>query len=290
MEFSTWKLGAATLAALLGSLGCAEGSDGDDATGGAGGRANTGGTEAEGGEDGTGENAAGASGRTEEGAGGEQSAADGGEGGVGQEAQVEVLYAFANDKEDFQFEIYEPEEPYVLMADASTLVHDTGTGFDGESGRLKLTIPFSGFDQMVDLQTQVGGDGADWTGRILKARIWVESGLVDSESAMGGAYVFVKTGANWTYARGDWMNLPPSAFGQWVELPMDMDYPSEKDECTNDESDDIEACASADYTEKLYDTTEVRAIGLQVSTGQGSSDAPVPEDDTVVYIDHITLE
>lgn len=244
----------ATLAALV-FAGCSDGSDEPaDETGGTPG---TGGAATGGAEQGGEPTATG---------GANQGGTDPGTGGTPTE---EVLYAFTADAEGFDYEIYEGTPPYVNLGATSTLEQVVETGSDGEPGALQLTVPFTAFNELADIQIEFADDPQDWSGRTLYARIQVVSGLVDDVAAPGGAYIFAKSGVDWVYGRGVYTNLDPESNGQWIELEFDLDNP----EFENDPG---------------FDPSAVVAIGIQVTSGSGLNSTATPTE-AVVLVDQITV-
>lgn len=301
MSVATRKvLGLASIVLAFVSFGCG---DDDDDTGATGGATASGGSTSSGGGDTGGAGGAG----TATASGGTAATTEtGGEAGVGTApaeagnggsevagAPEEVLFDFAEAAQIAAFELldYTPGDDYINWYEHATFTHSMDPGVGGDPGMAKLEVAFDAFKQLVDIQTVFEGDGKDWTGRTARARIWVESGLVDSDWS-GGTKLFVKAGAQWSYANGPWVNLPPAEFGQWVDVEIDLDQPDFADECTDDESDDLPACDSADYTEKLFTPAEILAIGIQLCTGGGNPDDPElpPPTATVAYLDHFTVE
>ena len=110
-----------------------------------------------------------------------------------------------------------------------------------------LTAPFNGWNQAVDIQWII--DETDLSGKIILLRIKVvgEDGYVRGTGAAGGGTLFVKSGVDWVWARGDWVTFRQDEYDQWVELEFELDDP-------------------ADYNEG-FDPSEIVAIGFQVSTG-----------------------
>jgi hypothetical protein len=262
----TKVLGFGALLLVVGAFGCSEGSDdgGEDAdeTGGtaSGGSGTTGGDASAGGAEETG-GAAGADAET---------------GGTGPSPTEEMLYDFAEDRMGFELQDYLPDDPqYVNLYAAGSDTQDqvslswvSDPGQDGEPGMLQLEIPFSDDNQSVDIQLNLP-DMVDWSGRILHAWIYVESGLVDDESYCGGAMITVKTGEEWVYGSSTWKNLCSTDFGTWVEVTFELDYPS--------------------YANAGFDPAFSRTIGLQVASG-GPAETKPAATPAVVYIDSISIE
>ena len=207
------------------------------------------------------------------GASGQTSAGSGGSGGGsgGTAAMAKVLYGFDTTDEGFKWEDYEAQPPLVNLSDKSTLSWDDGAGQDGNPGRLKLEIPFDDFNQLADIQLNIAMPGVDYTGKTLIAYVNLESGFSPNPSHPGGSYIFVKTGAAWSWARGDSGNLSTETVGQWVKLQFSLQSPQQ----------------TADAA--TYDQASVVAIGIQLYSGSGAAGAEPPTP-VVAYVDNISLQ
>ncbi len=103
------------------------------------------------------------------------------------------------------------------------------------------------------------------TGQVLHAKARLSSGLSLDRENPGGIKLFVKTGANYSYAAGAFVALT-EGFG-WVEFIIDMDDPE------------------LVFETEEYDPTEVRQIGLELRTFGQTTEALA----ATVYVDSITL-
>lgn len=260
MALDSVKLvGLVAVAAALWSVGCSEGTDDVFGTGGATG---TGGS----------------------GQGGAPNGDAGTPGAAGAPAPVvikgEAIYAFAEDLESFKFERYAATDPYVNLAYSSQNPYATdpeiewssAPGPDEAPGSVLLTVPFGAYNELVDIQTIVAEPtaAADWSGKILRAYVKVDEGFVSSVDNPGGAYLFVKTGAAYVYGRGAWTNLDPAKLGSWIELEFDVSLPEDSDDG--------------------YDATQIVAVGIQISAGQGPTTPGAAPTPATLYVDHITIE
>ena len=206
-------------------------------------------------------------------------------GGMGGTAGERVLYDFADDDGGVAILDYAGDEvdgvQYVNVGNADDreiwmgLDPDTSApraawsnsdGFDGSSGLLEVHAPFNGFNQSVDLEWHPDAP-IDLSGQILMARVLVADGFVTGTGAVGGSYLFAKSGVDWLYAYGHWQNILQDDYGSWIELEFELDSPN--------------------YAMDGFDPTQIRAIGVQISTGAGEGDT-LPSSATVC-IDHITL-
>ena len=80
-------------------------------------------------------------------------------------------------------------------------------------------------DVSYNFTTDAGGTVSTWTpllsnltGAVLTARVWVPLDF----PANGGGYLFVKSGAGWTWANGEWVTFTP---GSWNTVTMDISSP-----------------------------------------------------------------
>lgn len=244
------------LASVLAACGDKGTGDGTESGGSAGTSPTSGGSTSSGGTGGS----AGSSGET----GG--TGASGGSGGGSVDAMT--LFGFDEDEEGFSFEMYEPDDPtYTNVGMDAVMAWDDGPGADGADGRLRLEIPFSGYNQLCDIQLNMSA--VDWSGKKLRAKVMIESGFSPDGSAPGGGYIFVKTGTAYVWGRGPTINLPPETFGEWAEMEFVLDSP--------------------DQVNPDFDPSSVVSVGIQLYTGQGGTDLPDPTD-TVAYVDLFTIE
>jgi hypothetical protein len=154
------------------------------------------------------------------------------------------------------------------------LTWDGEEGSDGTPGRLKFVIPFTNWNQLADIQINFGGDAkpSDWSGKVLRSQVMIESGGSSAPSYPTGSYMFVKTGTEYVWAKGSSANLGSAMAGLWQPLTFAMESPEDADETKQD-----------------YNSAEIVAVGAQVFSGGGSGDEGKPTE-AVVYFDTFTLE
>lgn len=277
---STFKFLGFVVSVTVGSLlaGCGTGSD--DNNNNTGGASNAGGNNSTAGSSNTAGNGAG-------GAGG-----------------VTKLFMFNTDHQGFSLEssasgnpqyrnlVTPPSDPPPTLAFAATKDY----GSDTNSGSLKIDATYSFWNQSVAVQVDAPVDktGApiDFTGKTLKAEIWVEGGLSPETDAPGGVVFFMKSGAAYDWGQAAWKNI--EVYKNWVQVKFNADA--------------LDSGSSANFS-----PADVRNIGFQFSSGGGgthcpdtnSSDpnnaafkgeptatcpawaAPLP---TTIYVDSITVE
>lgn len=218
---------------------------------------------------------------------GDKGGDDGGTGGTG--PMVETVFAFDSGVEGFKFEAYDPGEAadptYDNIASTMDAAHartaaeaamnavitnDMGEGPDGEAGRLKLAMNFSNWNQLADIQVNFSGDSVkDWLGKKLRAQVMLEAGFSPNPSCPGGTYLFVKTGAEYVWAKGQDTNLDATTAGTWQSVVFNIDLPSQSN--------------------SPYDPASIVSVGLQFYSNSGSGCPELPEP-AVVYVDDFTVE
>jgi hypothetical protein len=188
------------------SAACSEGSD-DGGTGGA-----AGSTPATGGS--AGDATTGGSGPT----GG---TSQGGEAGASPTSGT-CIYTFDTDQEGWA--LGEWSDPPALATDPGfVLTHDSAAG-DPNPGSLQVEVPFSDANQKVQVQVALT-PAIDLTGRVLTARVRVDSGLNTVGDYPGGAKVYIKTGTAFLYADGGWFNIDGMA-PAWTTVTFDVANPA----------------------------------------------------------------
>lgn len=205
---------------------------------------------------------------------GDKGGDDGGTGGGGSNA-VETVFAFDSGVEGFKFEDYTPGDvTYTNIFDVApanaTIAPDAGNGPDGKPGRAKLSMNFTNWNQLADIQVNFMGDQIkDWAGKRLKAGVMLESGFSANPSCPGGTYLFVKTGADYVWARGGEVNMDQATLNQWQNVTFVIDVPTQQN--------------------SPYDPLQIVSVGLQFYSngGGGCSELPTP---ATVYVDHFTVE
>ena len=104
---------------------------------------------------------------------------------------------------------------------APTLGFDSTQG-SPNPGSLKVTIPFSGPNQYVDVQSLVFVVPQDWSGHSLHARLKVDEGSI----FRGVAQLYVDTGVSYVPADSSVSVAPGSG---WQEIAMDLSHPMTTD-------------------------------------------------------------
>jgi hypothetical protein len=104
---------------------------------------------------------------------------------------------------------------------APTLGFDPAEG-SPNPGSLKVTVPFSGPNQYVDIQSYVFAVPQDWSGHTLHVRLKVDAG----STFRGLAQLYVDTGVSYVPAESS-VNVAPGS--QWQELAMDLSHPMTTD-------------------------------------------------------------
>jgi hypothetical protein len=202
---------------------------------------------------------------------------------------VETVFAFESGIEGFKFEAYDPGEAadptYDNIASTTDAAHartaaeaamnakisyDAGNGPDGKPGRAKLEMAFNNWNQLADIQVNFMGENIkDWAGKKLKAQVMLESGFSMNASCPGGTYLFVKTGAEYVWAKGNDTNLDQTTLGQWQAVSFIIDLPAQAN--------------------TPYDPVSIVSVGLQFYSNSGSGCMELPEP-AVVYVDAFTVE
>jgi hypothetical protein len=142
-------------------------------------------------------------------------------------------------------------------------------GFDSTEGSpspgsLKVTIPFSGPNQYVDVQSYVFAVPQDWSGHTLHVRLKVDEG----SSFRGFAQLYVDTGVSYVPADSN-VNLAPGS--QWQDIAMDLSHPM-----TTDPSG-------------RFNPKQVVLYGLQLNSGSAGAGA-TPATPASFHVDSFSLE
>jgi hypothetical protein len=155
---------------------------------------------------------------------------------------------------DFGFEPYH-DTAQTNLADPAVI--DAGTApllaFDPDEGSpspgsMEITVPFSGANQYVEVQSYVFVVPQDWSGHTLHARLKVDGG----STFRGYAQLYVNTGVSYL-AGATAINLAPGA--DWQEIAMSVDHPM----------------TVADV--ERYSAKQVVLYGLQLNTGASGAGA-----------------
>jgi hypothetical protein len=168
---------------------------------------------------------------------------------------------------DFGFEPYH-DTAQSNLADPAVIDAGTAPGlaFDREAGSpspgsMKITVPYSGANQYVEVQSYVFVVPQDWSGHTLHARLKVDAG----STFHGYAQLYVNTGVSYI-AGGTAINLAAGA--DWQEIAMDVDHP-------------MTVANTSRYSAK-----QVVLYGLQLNTGSaGAGATPV-----TFHVDSFSLE
>jgi hypothetical protein len=168
---------------------------------------------------------------------------------------------------DFGFEPYH-DTAQTNLADPAVI--DAGTApllaFDPDEGSpspgsMKITVPYSGANQYVEVQSYVFVVPQDWSGHTLHARLKVDAGSTFS----GYAQLYVNTGVSYI-AAATAINLASGS--DWQEIAMSLDHPM--------------TVANPDR----YSAKQVVLYGLQLGTGAaGAGAGPV-----TFHVDSFSLE
>lgn len=99
-----------------------------------------------------------------------------------------------------------------------TLEHDPTMG-DPSPGSMKVTVPFTGFNQVVDAGRRLPiANVENWTGKTVRVKVRLSEGAFG-----GGAVLYVLTlnppSPMYLYAASDWT---PLQAGQWKEITLNL--------------------------------------------------------------------
>jgi hypothetical protein len=143
---------------------------------------------------------------------------------------------------------------------APTLSYDATAG-SPTAGSLKVTVPFSGPNQYVDVQSLVFLVPQDWSGHALHVRLKVDEG----STFRGFAQLYVDTGVSYVPADSN-VNVAPGS--QWQDIAMDLSHPM-----TTDPSG-------------RFNPKQVVLYGLQLNSGSAGAGATP----ATFHIDSFSLE
>lgn len=116
------------------------------------------------------------------------------------------------------------------------------------AGSLKVTAPYSGASQYVDIQKSIQANPQNWMGKTMHVRIKVTSGTF-----RGGVQLYAKTGMAFVFG-GTYINFGPGS--GWQEFTLNVTSPM--------------------TIIPGYDPTRVFSFGLQLNTGSaGAAATPV---------------
>lgn|GEM_PF-2942008 len=143
---------------------------------------------------------------------------------------------------------------------APTLAFDATEG-SPKPGSLKVTVPFSGPNQYVDVQSYVFAVPQDWSGHTLHVRLKVDEGA----TFRGFAQLYVDTGVSYVPADSN-VNVAPGS--QWQDIAMDLSHPM-----TTDPSG-------------RFNPKQVVLYGLQLNSGSAGVNATA----ATFHLDSFSLE
>jgi hypothetical protein len=146
---------------------------------------------------------------------------------------------------------------------APTLTFDSTAGSPAP-GSLKVTVPFSGPNQYVAIQSYVFAVPQDWSGRSLHVRLKVD----ECATFRGFAQLYVDTGVSYVPADSN-VNLAPGS--QWQDIAMDVSHPM-----TTDPSG-------------RFNPKQVVVYGLQLNSGSAGVNT-TPATPATFHIDSFSLE
>lgn len=170
---------------------------------------------------------------------------------------TEYLYTFDHDAQKWYF--YSASPDYLEMG--ARAVFDAQNG-DVTPGALEISAPFDGSNQKIEVQVDFA-NFRDYGGRVLRARVRLESGLSHDTENPGGVKLFAKSGDDWAYASGNWGYLTPGA--TWVDLTLSLDHPT------------------LQPNPGTFDASSVRQIGVEVRCFNETSQVSA----AVMYLDSI---
>jgi hypothetical protein len=168
---------------------------------------------------------------------------------------------------DFGFEPYH-DTAQMNLADPAVI--DAGTApllaFDPDEGSpapgsMKITVPYSGANQYVEVQSYVFVVPQDWSGHTLHARLKIDAG----STFHGFAQLYVNTGVSYIAASS---TVTLASGADWQEIAMDLDHP-------------MTVSIANRYSDK-----QVVLYGLQLNTGaSGAGATPV-----TFHVDSFSLD
>jgi hypothetical protein len=210
----------------------------------------------------------------------------GGSGAGGAANKATVLYSFDSDLETFSFNNVVSDNEYINLVAPGTVdvpspppvLEWSSKDYDANAatpGSLKITGTWGSWQQSVTVEAAAPVDdiGAtvDFSGKILRARVFLEKGLSDFMDAPGGAVFFVKTGTDYAWGQAPWKNLDTK--GSWVDVRFDMTAPDSG-------------------SKPEFDPSKPVQLGIKIDSGGGNMHTAdeYMDTETVVYIDQITME
>jgi len=187
---------------------------------------------------------------------------------LGPPAGATILHSFDVDTEGFHWNTTQPGDPTYVVVTNAQVSWDAGLGADCLPGRLKLTIPFTNWNQLANIEVAFAAP-RDLLGDILRARVLFELGGSENPSCPPGCYLYVLTGDEAVWAKGIDINLERANAGTWSTVPFNIDSPTQAN--------------------SPYDPADTRTLGMQVYSSSGSGCQELPTE-LVVYLDDISFE
>jgi hypothetical protein len=145
----------------------------------------------------------------------------------------------------------------------------TVNGYGGIPGFVQLTIPFATTQSTYQGLTYayLPSPPLQLRGKTIHAFVKLISGMTVSDpSHPSGAKLIVKSGPDWFYGDGGWVNLSKN---EWTELMLDVSNPAKVD-------------ASKDAA--LFDPDDIREISVDFDTSGSATSVETPG---VVWLDHV---
>jgi len=143
---------------------------------------------------------------------------------------------------------------------APSLAFDSTEG-SPRPGSLKVTVPFSGPNQYVDVQSYVFAVPQDWSGHTLHVRLKVDEGA----TFRGFAQLYVDTGVSYVPADSS-VDVAPGS--HWQDIAMDLSHPM-----------------TTDPTGR-FNPKQVVLYGLQLNSGSAATGATP----ATFHVDSFSLE
>jgi hypothetical protein len=134
----------------------------------------------------------------------------------------------------------------------ATATHDPSDG-SPDPGSVLFNLPFSTIEQKISYEITIadGGTGVDLTGRTLRCRLKVDSGLATPDGP-AGLKLYVKSGGTSLYADGGWNNI--NVDGQWQTFTWGVGG----------------VVGYVDPT-GTHNPADVRQVGIEIATGSAGT-------------------
>jgi hypothetical protein len=166
-----------------------------------------------------------------------------------------TLFGFDSDLQGWSLYATSPER----LESGSSVSFNAQNG-DKTPGVLLLKAPFDGPNQKIEAQSS----SSLWnlSGRVIRARVRLGSGLSSDSVNPGGIKLFAKAGDNWDYASGAWTYLRPGA--GWQDVTLECDAPV--------------------LVPGVFDASKVRQIGVELRVFNETTSVS----SAVVYLDSVS--